>query len=122
MPDVQTPAGAMSAAVKIPTKGDQGMMDVSAGLQRTARLGMTETQGLSTDTTVGMTTTTTAPTRAVSGATGITRWRVLALWKTGWARASSHRAMRATISTASTTRKSWTSKVLQVRHVSDLGS
>ena len=72
MPDEQMPAGAMSGAAKTPTKGDQGMMDIRAGLQRTARLGMTETQDQSTDISVGMTMTTTAPTRAVSGATGIT--------------------------------------------------
>ena len=72
MPDEQTPAGTMSAAAKLPTKGDQGMMDIRAEHQRTARLGTTETQGQSTDISVGMTTKTIAPTRAVSEATGTT--------------------------------------------------
>ena len=80
MPDEQMPAGAMLVAAKTPTKEDQGMMDIRAGLQCTAHLSMTEMQDQSTDISVGMTTTTIAPTRAVAGATGITRWHVLVLW------------------------------------------
>ena len=76
MPVGQMPAGAMTVAVKAPAKGEQGMMDIHAGLQRPAHLGQTEMQDQSTDVNIGMTTMTTAPTPTMSGTTGITRWRV----------------------------------------------
>ena len=73
VPNEPMPAGAMMVGVKTLTKGDQGMMDIHAGLQYLAHLGQTEMQDLSTDISVGTTTTTTATTPAVSGTTGTTR-------------------------------------------------
>ena len=67
------PVGAMPVGEKTPTKGEQGMMDIHAGLQHLAHLGQTETRDWSTDTNVGTTTTTTATTPAVSGTTGTAR-------------------------------------------------
>ena len=98
------------------------MMNIHAGLQRPARLGQTEMQGQSTDISVGMTMRTTAPTPTVPGTTGITRWRVPVLWRKGWVRANLRRTTRATTSTGSMTKMSWTDKVPQVRHASGLGS
>lgn len=98
------------------------MMDIHAGLQHPARLGQTETQGLSTDISVGTTTMTNAPTPEMSDTTGTMRWRVPALWREGWVRASLRRTTRASTSTGSTNKMSWTSEAPQVRHASDLGS
>ena len=122
MPVGLMPAGAMSVGVKTPTKGEQEMMDIHAGLQRPAHLGKTGMQDQSTDISVGMATMTTAPTPIMPGTTGITRWRMPVLWKKGWVRANLRRTTRATISTGSMTKTSWTVKVHQVQHVSDLGS
>ena len=122
MPEELMPADATSVAVKTPTKGDQGMMDIHAGLQRPVHLGKIGMQDQSTDISVGMTTMTTTRTPAVSGTTGPMRWRVPVLWRKGWVRASLRRTTRATTSTGSMTKTNWTSKVPQVRHASDLGS
>ena len=122
VPDEQTPVDAMSVGMKIPTRGGQGMMIIHAGPRRIARLGQAGTQDQSTDISVGRTMTTTTPTRTVSGATGITRSGAPVLWAKGSVRANLRQATRATTSTCSMTRKNWTSKVHQVRHVSDLGS
>ena len=73
MPEEQMPVGVIPVGEKTPTKGEQGMMDIHAGLQRPAHLGQTEMQDQSTDISVGTTTRTTAPTPAVSGTTGTTR-------------------------------------------------
>ena len=122
IPEEQMPVGAMPVGEKTPTKGEQGTMNVHAWLQRPAHLGQTKLEDQSTDISVGTTTMTTTTTPAVSGTTGTTRWRVPAHWRTGSVRASSRLTTRATTSTGSTNKKSWTSKAPQVRHASDLGS
>ena len=122
MPVERMPAVVTTVTVKTPIKADRGMIDIHAGLQRPAHLGQIEVQGQSTDISVGMTTMTTAPTLAMSDTTGITRWRVPALWRKGWARVNLRGTTRITTSTGSMTKMSWTAKVLQVRHASDLGS
>ena len=121
-PEEQMPVGATPVGEKTPTKGERGMTDIHAGLQHPAHLGQTKLEDQSTDISVGTTTMTTATTPAVSGTTGITHWRVPAHWRTGSARAISRRMTHATTSTGSMTKRSWTSKVPQVRHASDLGS
>ena len=125
MPVERMPAGATTVAVKTPVKADQGMIDIHAGLQRPAHLGhlgQIEMQGQSTDISIGTTTMTTAPTPAMLDTTGITRSRVPVLWRKGWARVSSRPTTRATTSTGSMTKMSWTAKVLQVWHASGLRS
>jgi len=122
MPVERMPAGTTTVAVKTPVKADQGMIDIHAGLQHPAHLGQIEVQGQSTDISVGTTTITTAPTSVMSDTTGTTRWRVPVLWRKGWARVNLRRATRATTSIGYMTKTSWTAKVLQVRHASDLGS
>ena len=117
MPAVQMPRATALAVV-----GPDAKMDIHAGLQRHAHLDQIEMRGQSTDISVGMTTVATTPTSEMSDTTGITRWRVPALWRKGWARVSLRRAMRVTTSTGSTIKMSWTAKVLQVRHASGLGS
>ena len=73
MPEEQMPVGAMPVGEKTPTKGEQGMMDVHAGLRRPARLSQTIMQDQSTDISVETTMMTTATTPAVSGTTGTMR-------------------------------------------------
>ena len=122
MPVGRMPADAMPNGVKTLTEGGQGMTDIRAGLQRPAHLGKAGMQDQSTDISVGTTTMTTAPTSAVPDTTGPMRWRVPVLWRKDWVRASLRRTTRATTSTGSMTKMSWTSKVPQVRHASDHGS
>ena len=122
MPDEQMPVGAMPDGEKTPTKGEQGTMNVHAGLQRPAHLGQTEMQDQQTDISVGTAMTMIVMTPAVSGTTGTVRWRVPAHWRTCSARASSHLTTHATTSTGSMIKTSRTSKALQDRHASDLGS
>ena len=75
-----------------------------------------------TDISVGMTTTTTLPTEAMPDITGPMCLHVPVLWRADSGHASSRRTMRATTSTGSTIKMSWTSRVRQDRHVLVHGS
>ena len=116
------PGGAMpTRAVALGEEKIQEMV-IHLAIQQRVRLARTEVPGQPTDISVGTAMTKTMPTEEMPVITGPMSLHMPVLWRGDSGHASLRLTMRATTSTISMIKMSWTSKVLQVRHVLGRGS
>ena len=121
-PVTPMPGGAMpTRAVALDAERIQEMV-VHLALQQRARLARTGMPGQPTDISVGMAMTMTMPTEAMPVITDTMCSHVPVLSEGDSGNVSLRQKMRATTSTGSMIKMSWTSKVHQVRHVLVHGS